>query len=301
QSNITLVGIKGNEELTKEWTEDHPVHVWTWDVPTGKELNSWVSKLASYSVLTPDFKFLACFHVRLFDNEGKCSELRILEMRSGKEIFSREEDFLPIAAALSPDGQRLALVALFFSKDRSDLKLVVRDLVTGRNICTLPALTMDPSKYPSTPRLWFADQGERLIFAWDTNFTVWDLPSGGKRLSLEGDCDHFRIMGMLTSPDGKYLAGERKNPGKEDHDVIVWDLQTGKQVPVRAEKGLPVNSLIFSPDSQRLAIAWENAKKELTIEVRHVASGKEVFTLENAASVNQLLFSPNGKWLVGRG
>jgi serine/threonine-protein kinase len=118
----------------------------------------------------------------------------------------------------------------------------------------------------------------------DGTVVVWDLPSGRRRMTLKGDT-------VTWSPDGRRLAG-RTAVGR---DVVVWDAQSGAEQRAFAY-GVVVRALVFSPDSQSLAVGLDDG----SVKFRDVNTGKEWRTLKaHAKSVCDLCFGPpQGKRLV---
>jgi WD40 repeat protein len=53
---------------------------------------------------------------------------------------------------------------------------------------------------------------------------------------------------VAFSPDGRLLAS-----GSEDNTVILWDVETGKQIRTLEGHTGPVQSVAFSPDGRLLA------------------------------------------------
>jgi WD40 repeat protein len=115
----------------------------------------------------------------------------------------------------------------------------------------------------------------------------------------------FRHAGAVISasyaPDGKSIAG-----GGRDGTVLIWDVQTGKQLlrigpsaagaaaADEAPDGLTSLTVAYSPDTKRLATTGSGK----TVVVRDAATGKELLTLEgHESTVAAVAFAPDGKTL----
>jgi RNA polymerase sigma factor (sigma-70 family) len=77
---------------------------------------------------------------------------------------------------------------------------------------------------------------------------VWDLTTGARKQTLAARPQRW-YMNVRFSPDGKRLF--TTSAGGDDHEVTVWDVETGERV--RELDGAGGMALVVSPDGTRLA------------------------------------------------
>jgi WD40 repeat protein len=128
------------------------------------------------------------------------------------------------------------------------------------------------------------------------------------------------LYAVAFSSDGKLLATGDK-PGR----VCVWNVADGKQLAVLDASGVytwdpkarqhsigGIRSVAFSPDGATIAVGGcgkignvDHLESPGRLEVFDWKSGKQKFVLsldaKNKGLIEQLRFSPDGKWLVGAG
>ena len=189
----------------------------------------------------------------------------------------------------SPDGQRLALVAIDGVR--------IWDSATGKELVTLKGHAFIPMF-----SLAFSPDGQRLASGGidldglgpgsrggHETVKIWDSATGKELLSLKGHTDAV-ITSVAFSPDGQRLAS-----GSEDKTVKIWDSATGKELFALKGHAGPVQSVAFSPDGQRLA----SGSGDETVKIWDSATGKELFALKgHAGPVQSVAFSPDGQRLA---
>jgi WD40 repeat protein len=131
---------------------------------------------------------------------------------------------------------------------------------------------------------------------------VVEVATGRKRLAVRhGSWRGGGAMGVAFSPDGHWLA----TAGVWDHAARIWDAATGKQLRKIPHEfvdnpgaGYPkVQAVAFSPDSRLLA----TGSADCTGRIFEVASGQELLRVTNCPGVNDVVFSPDGRWFAGSG
>ena len=146
-----------------------------------------------------------------------------------------------IAPAFSPDGRRLAVLA---SKDGLDLKIQLRDPITGAALRTLEA----SADNPTTNALQFSQAGDRLACLGGDEVILWDTGTGRKvrALHFPGEDVH------LLSPAGDAVA---TSSGSR---IRLWDVTSGSLLRSLNGADNGVKTLAFSPDG-RLLLSSHNA------------------------------------------
>jgi WD40 repeat protein len=141
--------------------------------------------------------------------------------------------------------------------------------------------------FPAGPARDFASRTQTT--APTTNIgLLWDLPTASLRTELVMDAQPG--MGAAFSPDSRILA-------TASFDVIrLWDVASGKLVGTCAGHKQSVESVAFAPDGKTLASASDDS----TLKLWNVATQQELLTIRRlGGTVRDLLFSPEGRWLVG--
>ena len=108
------------------------------------------------------------------------------------------------------------------------------------------------------------------------------------------------ISGVAFSPDGTRLASSvNVGPGGVG-EVLVRDVQTGKELLVLKGHTASVSSIVFSPDGKRLASASGNPTGGNSGEVKiwDADSGLELLTIKGGGYGHRIAFSPDGHWLA---
>ena len=135
----------------------------------------------------------------------------------------------------------------------------------------------------------FSSDGNMLVSAgWDGTIRLWNAFTGNLRLTLVG---HFNIRSSALSPDGATLAT------LSDDNIFLWDTLTGKfgkafDVEDRS------NTVAYLPDGQTLAIHISDDDPKIHLVNANTGGIRRIFPLVGD-SLNQLVFSPDERWLAG--
>ena len=117
---------------------------------------------------------------------------------------------------------------------------------------------------------------------------LWDRESGDLIGTLPWHAQ--RIVGLAFSADGKWLAS-----CSTDGTVKLWDYRAGKETRLFNDHvGNWARRVAFSADSRWLTAATYDG----TVSVWNVADGAAVRTLPVGARIGDILFTPDGRFVV---
>src|SRR6266566_5884423 len=144
---------------------------------------------------------------------------------------------------------------------------------------------------------WSPDS-TRIVTSDDSAFAVhaWDATDGGQdtKFELPSTLSIQTLWQIAWSPDGKRIAAAcgridltTNNLGAGT--VLVWDVASAKALTYYTTQS-DVNSVAWSPDSQRIAAAIEN-----TVQVLSVSNWQTLFSYQGHTDfVNTVAWSPDG-------
>lgn len=152
----------------------------------------------------------------------------------------------------------------------------------------------------------FRDDGKQVLSCGaDKTVRLWDLPQPGAIRSLDLASGYFPSQKVCFSPDGLLIAAADAN------GVQLWDAGTAKKLKLMAGKddGYPIG-MAFSPDNRMLAagfggktdvshiVLWDIDLNERLAVLPGTTSLPEFKTDDRSGLINQLAFSPDGRFLV---
>ncbi len=280
-----------------------------WDLKLGKRVRTYQSLREGMACVTlaPDGKRLATV-----SDEGRISLWEDGSEEEASFITGTKGDMM---LAFGPDARTLAVAGVEASlrlydavNAKETLKLEGHKSPVGAMTFTPDGKTLATGDGDGRIRLWDTSKGKELL-PLDHDAPVTFALIQGKTLVLGAPDGSTRQADLLTgkvqkrfkapdgepgtldfSPDGKILV-LRGNEEKEA-PLKLWDVQQGKEL--RSLKGTAgVGSLVFSPDSKRIALL---AGEDNTIQLWDVKSGELLLPMGRAGEL--IGFTVDGRSLV---
>jgi WD40 repeat protein len=228
-------------------------------------------------------------------------------------LFPADELLDVQSVAWSPDGTR---IALDIGLDETS-EIQIRDANDGRLLYTLPAGAAPMWSADGSRFLIYQDFYEEGVIIYNAEFEEAQfLPIGNTQqvlLSSDGsriyanqwgtlviydtngqplaslDQHPFRTLEAVWSPDGNYLATRSDNSPSNVATVFIWD-DVGNLRQHIFTDGV-INSMYWSPDGSRLALAKSNA-----LEIHTLASAESIVIAVDHP--HQVAWSPDGTQLA---
>ncbi len=142
----------------------------------------------------------------------------------------------------------------------------------------------------------FSSDSQFLAFGNDSSVVVWDLYQGQIIQVLSSSDEQSRFTGDITfSHDGKLIAAIDR-----DRQVDVWNLESGSlRLQVEGESGSHLQSVLFSPDSQKVIAA---SASEGSLAFWDIASGEMLSRqVTGSGGESNLLPHPSGRFILSTG
>jgi WD40 repeat protein/serine/threonine protein kinase len=248
--------------------------IFRWDFEKGTELRKLKNEIATNGI--------RAVAISLEGRYGLCgtgdpkSLLTLWDLETGKRVCVFDGHTGTVTSvALSADGRR----ALSGSADKS---VRVWDVERGKELQRLDGHTGEVSAVVFSPI-----RGHALSAGRDGTIRLWDVENQkASRVIIHGNA----LAGIAVSPDGRLVAG-----ASWDRTVIVWSLESGKQLQRLEGHVGEVWSVAFSPDGRRICSGGEDG----TVRLWDVTSGKEVRPLAGPTGQrNHVFFSSDDQELI---
>jgi hypothetical protein len=209
----------------------------------------------------------------------------VRDTRTGNRLARLGATGWSTTVALSPNGQFLVHASGSNAAGPNSV-INVYDLKTMPDL-RLVKVAKNPSLYEAA--LVFSPDGKRIAMA-GSGLWIWDFPAfTGQQLDTGYDYSSDRNT-IAFSPNGAVLAAGKGG------SLNLWDVKTGKKLPVEDRLAASNWIVAFSPDGSILAFADDYID---TIELWDVKTGKIVAELGGyKGDISSLSFSPDGTLLA---
>jgi RNA polymerase sigma factor (sigma-70 family) len=261
-----------------------------WELATGRLLPASAEPVAGYMQLQ-------------FDEDGKrlwaaSDTFLALDWRTGREVrrIQVPHEGTSWVMALSPDRARMSGV-------NAELKPVVWDAASGRELCVLPTATSG-----WTMRAFSPDGRTLYTGSWKGPVRAWDAATGKELPAI--DKEERVTRSLVVSADGRWLAAadHPQAAGGARAEVTVWDLRAGREayrLPPRPESGRAW-ALAFGPDGTLLAAVGglhpAGQDRDGFVTLWDLRTGKERWSRTGlAATLHCAACSADGRLLVTGG
>jgi len=260
-----------------------------YEVASGRRLRQWQAHPGAVTTLamSRDAKILAsgAYIKRGFEDPHPKEDagIRLWEPATGKLLRQIDNRRSISQIDISPDGKLLAANVLG--------AIHLWEIATGKLMSPLAAHTNWVVK------LAFNQNGTQLLStSWDGTARLWNSKTG-KQLQVIDDAKESATssISILTA-----LSGDAAMVATADHDLAIWDAQTGKkQRTLKAPDTF--SSLAISPKDRLVAVGSYSptgmAKSQVTL--WDPLDGRQVRALQGDLQEPQVLaFSPDGKSLA---
>ncbi len=228
---------------------------------------------------------------------GMDSSIRLWSTVSGREMNTlRGHGRHLYSVAFSPDGKTLV-------SSSADFTIKLWDVATGRELTTLTGHAANVTSASFTP-------SGKTVISQDSGGTTkfWDVISGRELKTMERESEKGGLYAI--SPDGKTLAENSRDLvrstellsdgtmigglSKYDYSVKLTETISGKKLRTLSDNSdRPVKSIVFSPDSEMLAVVVDSS-----IKIWNANAGKKVRTINADGPADSAVFSADGSRLA---
>jgi len=274
----------------------------TWEISTGKKIKSVKFNTAQGEYIPKDYSRIDLFspdgkYVLSTDCEGtveqpseewgcqRFGENHIWDVATGREVIKPYDGLF----AIITDGKYV----YWGGCDEPDpMGGCLASSVRKREITSWELI----SKTLFNENLYYAfasPSGRYLVVPVGNNYYLLDAIEGKEIANIASLISTGFISTATFSPDDRYLA-----TGSSDGRVRLWETATGKELWSRLHGDRTSPAVVFSQDNRYLASYYDLDKM---VRVWDVSTGVQVSSIIRDDGVNDVIFSPNGKYLASIG
>jgi WD40 repeat protein len=305
--DVTSVAITPDGRRAVSGSRDKTLRIW--DLRSGKTLRALEGHVAQVLdvVLTSDGKRAV--------SAGYDNTLRIWDLERGEVLRTLEGHADVITnVAVTPDGKRAVSAAY-------DHTLRIWDVERGEVLHILQCLGEERYSVAITPdgqravsasndkalKIWEIESGKLLsTFAGDTVLAITSdgqrLICGDGRTLLIGRLDSGDVLQTIDDYGGRPVALSRDDKvlvaaGRYDHSLVVWDLDTGKELRRLRGHSSHVLAVALTPDGRQAL----SASRDGTLKLWDLAGVERAVSNEGHEGVMAIAITPDGQRAVSAG
>jgi hypothetical protein len=179
-------------------------------IDTGKELFTAPghTNVSQYHAFSADGRVLV---TGAFGHQAEEAAVRVIDLKTGKEVAKFHPGTTVSAVAASGDGRRVAASSANFGQVNHALPAIVWDVASGKELARVP-------QHGEGGFIALSPDGRTVAVAsrWKGDVRVWEVASRSERFHFKHDGE---ITGLAFAPDGRVLAAASK-----EAPVYLWDL-----------------------------------------------------------------------------
>ena len=232
------------------------LHMKKWSLPTGMCVSTYQSK-GRNPVYSPNGKYILLQDDKLLhfllDEDDSGAHLIVLSDKD-ESVFMELIPSQPCnelsCHLFSPNGNLIAAFAERYPFSSYSNEILIWNTSTGECINHIDL------KLDRVQKLWFSNDGEKIIGYVEYNNKVWDTECNRfiKSSLIIWDTFSAKIIKAINSITGRILGlSGNKVITESDNNIYIWDLEKGRCIDIISGHKSVITACVFSPDGQRIA------------------------------------------------
>ena len=235
---------------------------------------------SSFTMANSDLSFVVITEVKSISGGdyimGRVRSLIMMDVATGKPLYTLEDVGLHSIVAFNPDGSLLITGSSIRNPvDGQVLRTLEGNPESIRNVTFSP----DGTKLSAEAG---PESGKERVF-------IWDLATGKLLHTFEGHDDYYQITDVTWSPDGSRFA-----TGSMDKTVIIWDVKSGEMIQRLIGMNTEIIQMEFSSDGNTIFVLPEDAH----LVAWDVLTGSQLRDIPNVSNIRKLAWSPESSLLA---